>query len=295
VWIQKGRGVTHLAYSPDGRTLDAIESGGALTAWDIASRTCRTVRSRHEWWMLTARLFPLADGQRLVWLDGWATVLDANTGEDLGGVRGLTDHKSGLRTVTPDGRVFYLKSGAVAVAAWNLATREADPQREVPKAARRGIRSFDISPDQELVALVGLKGAVAVYDWGDGPELQDPLALDATADDVRFAPDNRTLAVFSGRQVQMWDLSRGVATGKPVTLAPQAPSETFSFHPAAPLFLALDRARHLTLFSTETGEPIRSLDFGLGKRMACLCFAPDGLTCAVGGSNKQFAVFDVDL
>jgi WD40 repeat protein len=295
VWIQKGQGVTHLAYSPDGRILYAIESGGALTAWDIASRTGRTVRGRRDWWMLTARLFPLADGRRLVWLDGWATVLDANSGDDLGGVRGLTDHKSGLRTVTPDGRVFYLKSGAVAVAAWNLTTREPEPQREVPKAARRGIRSFDISKDEELVALVGLKGAVTVYDWGDGPGLQNPLALDATADDVRFAPDGRTLAVFSGRTVQMWDLSRGVAAGKPVTLAPQPPNETFAFHPAAPLFLALDRDRHLTLFSLETGEPVRSLDFGLGKRVACVAFSPDGLTCAVGGSNKQFAVFDVDV
>lgn len=155
MWIQKGRGVTHLAYSPDGRTLYAIENGGALTAWDIASRASRTVRGRHDWWMLTARLFPLADGRRLVWLDTWATVYDANTGEDLGGVRGLTEHKSGLRAVAPDGRVFYLKTGGVAVAAWNLTTREPEPQRDIPKPARRGIRSFDISPDEERVALVG--------------------------------------------------------------------------------------------------------------------------------------------
>lgn len=136
---------------------------------------------------------------------------------------------------------------------------------------------------------------MTVYDWGDGPGLQNPRALGAAADEVRFAPDGRTLAVFSGREVLMWDVSRGVSRGKPATLAPQPPDATFAFHPVAPLFLALDRARHLTLFSADTGEPIRSLDFGLGKRVACVAFSPDGLTCAVGGSNRQFAVFDVDL
>jgi hypothetical protein len=27
----------------------------------------------------------------------------------------------------------------------------------------------------------------------------------------------------------------------------------------------------------------------------CFAFAPDGLTCAVGGSGRQFVVFDVDV
>ena len=45
-----------------------------------------------------------------------------------------------------------------------------------------------------------------------------------------------------------------------------------------------------------TAEPDRaSLDFALGKYVTCAAFSPDGLTCAVGGSNKQFAVFDVDI
>jgi hypothetical protein len=40
---------------------------------------------------------------------------------------------------------------------------------------------------------------------------------------------------------------------------------------------------------------VRSFDFEQGSRVRCACFAPDGLTCAVGGSNGRFTVFDVDL
>ena len=32
-----------------------------------------------------------------------------------------------------------------------------------------------------------------------------------------------------------------------------------------------------------------------GGGVDAVAFAPDGLTRAVGGSNKQFAVFDVDM
>jgi hypothetical protein len=61
----------------------------------------------------------------------------------------------------------------------------------------------------------------------------------------------------------------------------------------------------LSLVSLETGEELRTLDFDAGKPppqqslrfspVTCAAFSPDGLTCAVGGSNKQFAVFDVDV
>jgi WD40 repeat protein len=294
MWIQNLPGVTHLAYSPDGRTLYSLARDDALTAWDVATRTGRVLEKIFRWSSAQMRaICPLADGQRIVLLDKVATVCDANTGRDLGGVRGLTEHKSGLRHVTPEGRLFYLKSGGVAVAVWNLTTRESEPAREVPKANRR-LRCFDISKDTRTVALVGAKGSVAVYDWGDGPELQNPSTLNGPADDVRFSPDGQKLALFSERTVQMWDLARGALWAAPVSIDTRHGSATFAFHPTAPVFVALDRNKHLTLFGTETGEAIRSLDFALGRDVQCVCFSPDGLTCAAG-SNKQFAVFDVDL
>jgi WD40 repeat protein len=295
MWVQTVPGVTHLAYAPDGGTLYSHERTGALTAWDITTRTGRQLKGPSGWWSVPGGgIHPLADRKRIVWLDLWATVFDANTGRELGGVEGLTKHPSGLRRITPEGRLFYLKTGGIAVAVWNLTTRTSDPEREIPKSARR-LRSFDISTNEQLVALVGARGTVTVYDWGAGPELQNPRALEGTASSVRFSPDDRTLALFSGRQVQMWDVVRGTPRSAPVNIDPGHGEATFAFHPTAPVFIALDRAGHLTLFGTETGAAVRSLDFALGRSVTCVAFSPDGLTCAAGGSKKQFVVFDVDL
>jgi WD40 repeat protein len=305
MWVQEVPGITHLAFSHDGRTLYALAPDGRatvwdimaqLTAWDLAARTSRPVGKIPVWSVADGHtVCPLADGQRIVLLNKVATVLDANTGQDLGGVRGLTEHKSGLRRVTPDGRLFYLKTGGVAVAVWNLTTRESEPSRAVPKKMTRGLRCFDISTDERAVALVGMKGVVTVFDWGDGPELRNPRAITDAADDVRFAPDGRTLAVFSGRQVRMWDVARAAPRGAPADIDTGRGDATFAFHPTAPVFVAPDRDKHPTLFGTETGEAVRSLDFELGRDVTCICFSPDGLTCAAGGGGGRFAVFDVDV
>src|SRR5207253_264528 len=96
----------------------------------------------------------------------------------------------------------------------------------------------------------------------------------------------------SGVRLQIRDVATGTTLAGQVVLELRGPC--FTFHPTAPLFTGLNPDKVLTLFSSETGEPIRSLDFALGKRVTCVAFAPDGLTCAVGGSNRQFAVFDVE-
>jgi WD40 repeat protein len=294
MWIQKVPDVSRLAYAPDGRALYSRGRDAELIAWDITSRTSRKVTDVHGWASPDRRnLFPLADGRRVVWLDHYATVYDVNTGNDLGGVQRLTDHKAGLRRVTPAGRIFYVKSGAVAIAVWNLTSRDSEPQRDIPKAARR-LKSYAISDDEQVVALVGTKGVVTLFDWGDGPELQNPVALGGTADTVEFSPGGETLALFSGQFVQMWDVERGAPRSEPTRIDAPHGAATFAFHPTAPMFVAVDRDKLPTLFDTHTGAPLRSFDLALG-RVQCVAFSPDGLTCAVGGSNKQFAVFDVDV
>jgi hypothetical protein len=74
------------------------------------------------------------------------------------------------------------------------------------------------------------------------------------------------------------------------------PANLWAVHPALPIIATRNAESHITLFSLDTGEPLRALDFAVGtSTVRCVRFSPDGLTCAAGGSNKQFAVFDVDL
>jgi WD40 repeat protein len=296
MWVQKIKTGTidRLAYAPDGRTL-YTSYNLSLTAWDVATHTSREYRNVRQWGGIPRGIYPLADGKRIVWLEErYATVLSAKDGRDLGGVMQLTKHPSGLRSITSDGRLFYLNDAGVEVRVWNLTTRKQDPSRIIPVRPRT-VRQFDLSRDGRLVAVVNKKREVLVYDWGNKRELRDPVILTEPADDVRFSPDGRTLALSDAksRRVALWDVGSG--NFRATNIRTTFTSELFAFNPALPVFVGLNAKKELTLFSTETGGALRALDFGLGQKVKCLCFSPDGLTCAAGGSNKQFAVFDVDL
>ena len=108
----------------------------------------------------------------------------------------------------------------------------------------------------------------------------------------RFSPDGKHLVWMNYTRVQVWD---AVTLAARCDAACYSPYELFALSPTTPVFVARNVWQQLTLFSLDSGEPIRTLDFALGNYVQCATFSPDGLTCAVGGSNKQFAVFDVDV
>ncbi len=72
-----------------------------------------------------------------------------------------------------------------------------------------------------------------------------------------------------------------------------------AFHPSKPLFAFCTSKPPKGWPGTawfgdlETGEPVAVPDPGF-KAASRVAFAPDGLTCAVGSTNREFAVFDLD-
>ena len=128
-------------------------------------------------------------------------------------------------------------------------------------------------------------------------ELRDPVPVTGvrTVYGGRFSPDGQTLVLFLlyPTGLALWDVASRTLRGSEIKYDPE--NGPFAFNPASPLFAvrAVDGA--FTVRRLSDGQPVRSLDIPIGKSIQCAAFAPDGLTCAIGGSNKQFAVFDVDL
>jgi WD40 repeat protein len=301
MWIQKlPGGVQHLAYAPDGQTLYTLDTIGSVAAWHVLSRTARQFWNTN--WVATAfprGLYLLADGQLVIRTDRFFILNPAT-----GGVRtqpapaGLRHHD--YAQVCPNGRVYYLAPTRRAVTGWNLETNVVEPGFAVSDSARviAAVQNFELSPDRRSVVVVFLDGGpVVLFRLTEENELRDlvPVTAVRRVYKAKFSPDAQTLVIFANYpdRVTLWDvLSRTVRVPNVGSCKSSVP---FAFHPTAPVFAALNKEEVLTLFSLDTGEPIRSLDFVLGKRVTCVAFAPDGLTCAVGGSNKQFAVFDVDV
>ncbi len=319
MWVQKvpGGGVAHLAFSPGGETLYTLDTGGWLTAWDLASRGSRRlsrIESQDGWF--SSRIYALADGETVVtrmdvvgyWeatlnQDGTIaeppvvfTLWDVTTGQVLTRLNPPGLHQGSHAQVLPDGRLYYLGPGSKEIMGWNLRTESPEPSLGI-REMTSDIFSFKLSTGGQFVCtLFQGNGPPVLHQVVTGTELRNPLPINgiANAYKISFSPDDRTVALFSTPppRISLWDIRNRTirAAGIPSDLPVQ-----FAWNPTTPMFAALNPNHMLTLFSSDTGEPLRSLDFALGRSVRCVAFSPDGLTCAVGGSNKQFAVFDVDL
>jgi WD40 repeat protein len=303
MWIQKvpGGGVTQIAYAPDGKTIYTADRGAKLTAWDVATHARRWAIAVNPLVFFAIKsLSALAAGRVVATSYSGISVWDASDGRELLSANPENIAAGARHLVTPDGRVYYTSDTARQITGWNLGRSAAEPVRRFPDYRSR-VASFDLTPDTRLLAVAFENLPVALFDWSAGPDLRNPVVLeDVVATDVRISPDGRTVVARTKADppVVIWDVAECRPRGR-VRCDLADPhgyrSVLFAFNPALPLFAALNAEGVLTLFSTETGAPVRSLDFALGRAVQCITFSPDGLTCAVGGSNKQFAVFDVDL
>jgi WD40 repeat protein len=295
MWVQKvpGGGVRSATYSPDGATLYTLDTSGWITSWDVASRTGRKLvyRSNLAYVSRTIRVTP--DGQRLVALARPLSVWDIAAAQLLTGGDPVHQFEWFPTDLSADGRMFGYYPNSGVIGGWNLLTDKPEPDRALPESTF-SIWHFERSPDGRWAVAVGYHHA-RVFAWADDPVLPGPLVQPfGIGGHAHFAPDSRTVAGASDRSsgAALYDLMEGRMR---VEHVPCIMDNRFTFNPVLPVFAAVDRNDVLTVWRSDTGEPVRALDFALGRRVRCVAFSPDGLTCAVGGSNKQFAVFDVDL
>jgi hypothetical protein len=244
-------------------------------------------------------LAPLADG-RLLYRENDFLLLGPD-GALLANVD-LTPGRRGYEQICPDGVVYYQqdRDHHRSILGWDLGAGEPVPRFTIPELAGFTTYSltFALAPDlRTMFVAYDHRWPRVVFEVGADRELRNPLTIPEAGEAYlgRFSPDGRTLALLHlyPSWVGLWDVpGRAIRVNKIVCSSDAA---FLDFHPTAPVFTSLNPDGVLTLYSTETGEAIRSLDFALGKKVTCVRFSPDGLTCAVGGSNKQFAVFDVDV
>lgn len=290
MWVQKigGGGVCGLAYAPDGATLYTRDYGGWVTAWDVAARRGRRLFQLPVMERYVQHGLALADGGRFL-------VADARDGARVWDVVAGAEGKSvppGLRfgplLAAPDApAVLFIGHDRRGIDAYDLKTETVTRRFAVPPAVGDLISSADVAPDGRTAVVNGIERAGLIGADGWWTDLERPFN-----GRVRFSPRGDVLLWTMYWRTEIRDVATQAVRAEASCFMPDW---VFAVSPSAPVFVACNPERQLTLFSLETGQPLRSLDFALGKYVMCATFSPDGLTCAVGGTNKQFAVFDVDL
>ena len=300
MWTQptEGGNVVAVAFAPGGGTLYAQDSERGYTAWDLATRTGRrlfadpeTVGESRQVTNHFPRLFVSPDGRFLVANTAPPIVWDMATGA----VHATVPDEHAFAGVSAGGggtRVECVTRDWLGFATWDFVRRQPGPEfRGWPASGTIKTHHFD--RHGRRVALLGWDEAVTVCDAATREVVRSiPPAAGRVLQHCRFTPDGEALVLYEGDAVSVWDLAtRRVRAAR---VACDRPYWLFAFHPTQPLAAARRRGGLLALIDLRTGRDVRVLDLGLGANLICAAFSPDGLTCAVGGSDGRFALIDVD-
>ncbi|MCE9561922.1 MAG: WD40 repeat domain-containing protein [Planctomycetes bacterium] len=294
MWIQEvaDGSVNAVTYSPDGSILYTQDSGRWFTAWDLATHEGRRLFQYPEKCSdHFPRMFTSPDGRYLVANTSPATVWDL-VNEELHTEVPSKHAFAGISMGVGRVRVECVSDDWLGIRTWDFVRQSAgDELREwdVPGT----IKTHHFSPDGSRVALLNWSDVVTIADVPTRTMLHRIDFPKRSLQHCRFAPDGKTLVMYSSDGISIWDMqSESFRVDK---VECDRPYWMLAFHPSSQFVGVRRKDGVLCLVSLQTGEEIRSLDFDLGKQATCLAFSPDGLTCAVGGTEKRFAVFDLDV
>jgi len=294
MWIQNvpDGSVNAVTYSPDGSTLYTQDSGRWFTAWDLATHEGRGLFqypqkcSDHF-----PRMFTSPDGRYLVANTSPATVWDL-ANEELHAEVPAKHSFAGISMGVGRVRVECVSDDWLGIRTWDFARQEAGEELrgwDVPGT----IKTHHFSPDGRTVALLNWSDEVTVADVETRKTLHLIDSPKRSLQHCRFTPDGNTLVMYSSDGISIWDVASAAFRVDKVEC--DRPYWMLAFHPGSQYVAVRRKDGLLCLVSLQTGEEVRTLDFDLGKQATCVAFSPDGLTCALGGTEKRFAVFDLDV
>jgi RNA polymerase sigma factor (sigma-70 family) len=264
-------GIRGAAFSPDGKSVAAIESrvvGGQDTEnevklWDVKSgKVTATLKGAQATWL--HNLAFSRDGKLLAAV---GSVQDAQ-GKNVGGEVNVWDVPSGKLlwqnqdhsrqlngvAISPDGKLVASAGFDRAIKLWD--TKTGDLKRTLEGHEEYGVFSLAFSRGGKLLASGGLDGTVRLWDPATGEQKRTLTTAFSKGliVSVAFSPDGKTLA----------------ASGTPTK----------------------PDASRVMLWDVETGKLRHSFKDHIERPMS-LAFAPDGSAVAVGSWQKQLFLLPV--
>jgi WD40 repeat protein len=307
LWQQDG--LTHLAFSPEGKALVAW-CGDAVLFWDLATgREIRRIAlgdSGVDGQNLALALSP--DGRLVATLGTRVRAalgngpLPLQKGRD-DGVEfelALRDAASGrvIRRFTepdsppafafsPDGRALATGGSPRTLRLWDLASGR--PIREFGNAEE--IRWISFAPDGRMIYTDADQG-LDLWDVASGRRRTRTLPTDSPNPHTAFAlsPDGKAVATAGdGNATRLWDIATGKAI---VEYQADGFQDALAFSPDGKYLASLATISNVThLWEAATGRMVRSLRHQ--ESAVAAAFSPDSRTLAAGGGDHAIHLWDV--
>jgi len=285
------RGVTAVAFSPDGKTL-ASGTGGpgdqTISLWE--AETGKEIRAlKHPGWIWSVVFSP--DGKILASAGGDHTVLlwDTGTGQKL---RTLVGHNWQVRSLafSPDGKTLASASDDTTIRLWEI-----DTGKEIGVLQRHQgeVLSVAYSPDGKTLASGSEDKTVRLWETATGKELHTLKGHDWRISSVAFSRDSKMVASGSAdTTVRLWD----AATGKQIRSfkdvqgsAGSVSSVAFSPDGETLASAGLSSPDNIRLWQVATGKVVRAIKW---DGVTAITFSPDGKTLAAGTNHWTIGLWD---
>ena len=291
------RGVTCLAFSPDGKTLLSGGFDGAIRKWNPVTGQEDVEflrRSGYRWHATTLAFSPdgltfACEGKR----SGPANlprigVYDALTGDM---VRTLSVVKpAGIKwrvlsvAFAPDGKTLATAIGDNIAQVW-----DAESSKELLrlKGHEGRVSAVAFSPRGNWIATGGADGTVRLWDPAGGKEIRTLSGSSREVISLAAAPDGRTIAAaHHDQRLLIWD----VRSGKRLFNIRQVGSgfrargfQSVAFSPDGKRLASTAHDGTVRIWNVATEDPILKLE-GHEDNATAVAFAPDGKTLASGSS-----------
>lgn len=160
-----------------------------------------------------------------------------------------------------------------------------------------GVPDVAYSPDGSLIASIGARQEVKIWDANSGELLRTLVGADEFGLGLAFSPDGHILAGAFETQVILWDAASGV---KIATLSGQSVNNMvgynlgvgkISFSPEGKFLAAANMDGMPTIWDVDTSSKVMSLQTGMLPSKA-IAYSPDGRLFATGGDEGIVQVWD---
>jgi WD40 repeat protein len=198
-------------------------------------------------------------------------------------------------TFTPDSKILIFASGTDGGGTQEIERRWVKSGRRLPSIKGPGFsfRQLLLSPDERRLVALNYAGAF-VYDHQRGPvdaATAVELELDDQPDTMTFRPDGAEVAILCGYDVFFWE-GRTPAADSVQPTGGVVMSDLCYSPDGRSLVLACDDGS-VRVWDRAEGRQTQAFDWKLGSKVFSVTCAPDGMTCAAGGTDGQIVLWDV--
>lgn len=283
--------VADVAFSPDGRLLVGVGRDRSLRIWSLADgRRLHRIHA-HGNWVQAVRFSPDGTSIATAGLDRKVRLWDPLSGEQRAE---LVQHANGVQSLLFLDRGKTLVSGGRDRTLWAWDVARSQPTAEVPIGDGGWISAIEGLDDPDRVAiLAGRERPIAFWSLSQGRNvgtLEKFAPGDEAVTAMRVGADGRTLAVSVGRQIEIWNIPRGLRLA--VLAGHTADVSTLAFSPDGRLLASGGLDNEIRIWEVDSGRPVCRLP-GHQAWVNCLAWSPDLRLLASGGGDGHVIVWSL--